>query len=81
MQISADCVDSPDERIAEDIKLFVSNTLSLGTGLLGAVVTLGSFTVILWGLSNAAPLTLFGNVLPIPGLWSGPQSSMRLQAH
>jgi vitamin B12/bleomycin/antimicrobial peptide transport system ATP-binding/permease protein len=67
MQISADCVDNPDQRIAEDIKLFVSNTLSLGTGLLGAVVTLGSFTVILWGLSNAAPLTLFGNVLPIPG--------------
>ena len=67
MQISADCVDNPDQRIAEDIKLFVSNTVSLGTGLLGAVVTLGSFTVILWGLSNAAPLTLFGNVLPIPG--------------
>jgi vitamin B12/bleomycin/antimicrobial peptide transport system ATP-binding/permease protein len=67
MQISTDCVDNPDQRIAEDIKLFVSNTLSLGTGLLGAVVTLGSFTVILWGLSNAAPLTLFGNVLPIPG--------------
>ena len=67
MQISADCVDNPDQRIAEDIKLFVSNTLSLGTGLLGAVVTQGSFAMILWGLSNAAPLTLFGNVLPIPG--------------
>ena len=67
MQISVDCVDNPDQRIAEDIKLFVSNTLSLGTGLLGAVLTLGSFTVILWGLSNAAPLTLFGDVLPIPG--------------
>jgi putative ATP-binding cassette transporter len=67
MQLSADCVDNPDQRIAEDIRLFVSNTLSLGTGLLGAVVTLGSFTVILWGLSNAAPLTLFGHALPIPG--------------
>ena len=61
MQLSADCVDNPDQRIAEDIKLFVSNTLSLGTGLLGSVVTLGSFVVILWGLSNAAPLTLFGS--------------------
>jgi putative ATP-binding cassette transporter len=67
MQLSADCVDNPDQRIAEDIKLFVSNTLSLGTGLLGAVVTLASFTVILWGLANAAPLTLFGHALPIPG--------------
>jgi putative ATP-binding cassette transporter len=60
-------VDNPDQRIAEDIRLFVSNTLSLGTGLLGAAVTLGSFTVILWGLSNAAPLALFGHALPIPG--------------
>src|SRR5262245_49907451 len=67
MQLSADGVDNPDQRIAEDIKLFVSNTLSLGTGLLGAIVTLGSFTVILWGLSNAAPLTLFGHAVAIPG--------------
>jgi putative ATP-binding cassette transporter len=67
MQLAADGVDNPDQRIAEDIKLFVSNTLSLGTGLLGALVTLGSFTVILWGLANAAPLTLFGHTLPIPG--------------
>src|SRR5262245_18726619 len=67
MQLSADCVDNPDQRIADDIKLFVSTTLSLGTGLLGAVVTLGSFVVILWGLSNAAPLTLFGHALPVPG--------------
>src|SRR5262249_6838062 len=67
MQLSTDCVDNPDQRIAEDIKLFVSNTLSLGTGLLGAVVTLGSFTAILWGLSNAAPLTMFGHALLIPG--------------
>jgi len=67
MQLSGDCTDNPDQRIAEDIKLFVSNTLSLGTGLLGSVVTLGSFVVILWGLSNAAPLTLFGHGLGIPG--------------
>jgi putative ATP-binding cassette transporter len=67
LQLSADRIDNPDQRIAEDIKLFVSNTLSLGTGLLGAVVTLASFTVILWGLSNAAPLSLFGYALPIPG--------------
>jgi len=67
MQLSADRADNPDQRIAEDIRLFVSNTLSLGTGLLGAVVTLCSFIVILWGLSGAAPLTLFGHALAIPG--------------
>jgi putative ATP-binding cassette transporter len=67
MQLSAECADNPDQRIAEDVRLFVSNTLSLGTGLLGAVLTLGTFVVILWGLSSAAPLALFGHALPIPG--------------
>jgi vitamin B12/bleomycin/antimicrobial peptide transport system ATP-binding/permease protein len=67
MQLSADRVDNPDQRIAEDVKLFVSSTLSLLTGLFGSVLTLGSFIVILWGLSNAAPLTLFGHALGIPG--------------
>ena len=51
MQLSADCTDNPDQRIAEDIKLFVSSTLSLGTGLLGSVVTLGSFVAIFCGVS------------------------------
>src|SRR5262249_43475270 len=67
MQLSGDCSDNPDQRIAEDVTLFVSNTLSLGTGLLGSVVTLCSFVVILWGLSNAAPVVLFGYTLGIPG--------------
>ena len=67
MQLSAEPTDNPDQRIAEDIKLFVSNTLSLGTGLLGSIVTLGSFIAILWGLSNAAPLALFGYTLGVPG--------------
>jgi putative ATP-binding cassette transporter len=67
MQLSATYIDNPDQRIAEDIKLFVADTLSLATGLLGAAVTLGSFFVILWGLSNAAPLSVFGHALEIPG--------------
>src|SRR5262249_7272367 len=37
MQLSGDCSDNPDQRIAEDVTLFVSYTLSLGTGLLGSV--------------------------------------------
>ena len=67
MQLSANGIDNPDQRISEDIKQFVSYTLSLGTGLIGAVVTLASFVWILWGLSDAAPLTLFGHVLALPG--------------
>jgi len=39
----------------------------LGVGLLGAVVTLASFVVVLWGLSATAPLHLFGTEWSIPG--------------
>jgi putative ATP-binding cassette transporter len=67
MQLSATAVDNPDQRICEDVKQFVAHTLSLGTGLIGAVVTLASFVFILWGLSQAAPLTLFGHTLTFPG--------------
>jgi vitamin B12/bleomycin/antimicrobial peptide transport system ATP-binding/permease protein len=72
MQLSGETADNPDQRIAEDIKLFVSGALSLGIGLFSAVTTLASFTIILWQLSNAAPLVLFGHPLPIPGymLWA-----------
>jgi vitamin B12/bleomycin/antimicrobial peptide transport system ATP-binding/permease protein len=45
--------DNPDQRIAEDLKLFVDETLSLSLGLLSAVVTLISFVAILWVLSGA----------------------------
>src|SRR4051812_579220 len=44
-------VDNPDQRIAEDLRLFVDMTLDLGIGLLSAIVTLVSFTIILWSLS------------------------------
>ena len=67
MQLLGDAADNPDQRIAEDIQLFVDRTLSLGIGLLSAVVTLLSFLSILWTLSAAAPLTLFGATYAIPG--------------
>jgi putative ATP-binding cassette transporter len=45
--------DNPDQRIADDLRLFVEETLTLSLGLLSAVVTLVSFVVILWTLSGA----------------------------
>lgn len=44
--------DNPDQRIAEDLKLFVQYTLALSIGFLKAVVTLVSFIFILWQLSG-----------------------------
>jgi vitamin B12/bleomycin/antimicrobial peptide transport system ATP-binding/permease protein len=67
MQLVGDAADNPDQRIADDLRLFVENTLTLGTGLLNAIVSLCSFVVILWGLSEQAPLHLFGASFAIPG--------------
>jgi vitamin B12/bleomycin/antimicrobial peptide transport system ATP-binding/permease protein len=67
MQLLGDVADNPDQRIADDLKLFVENTLFLGIGMLSAIVTLGSFVVILWNLSADAPLILFGGEWQIPG--------------
>jgi putative ATP-binding cassette transporter len=67
MQLLGDAADNPDQRIAEDTQRFVEQTLTLGIGLLSAVVTLVSFVFILWGLSNEAPLHLFGRDIAIPG--------------
>jgi putative ATP-binding cassette transporter len=67
MQVVGDAADNPDQRIAEDIRQFIEGTLSIGVGLLSSVVSLASFTVILWGLSAAAPLHLFGTDYDIPG--------------
>jgi putative ATP-binding cassette transporter len=67
MQLKGDAADNPDQRITEDVKNFVEQTLTIGLGLLSSIVTLFSFVIILWGLSNAAPLHLFGRDLMIPG--------------
>ena len=72
MQLLGDAADNPDQRIANDINLFIQLTLSIGLQVLNACVTLASFMVILWALSAQAPLELFGVAVGIPGylLWA-----------
>ena len=67
MQLKGDAADNPDQRITEDVKNFVEQTLTVGLGLLSSVVTLASFVVILWGLSNKAPLHINGTDIIVPG--------------
>jgi vitamin B12/bleomycin/antimicrobial peptide transport system ATP-binding/permease protein len=67
MQLQGDVADNPDQRIADDLRLFVDHTLDIGIGLLSAVVTLVSFVIILWGLSAEAPLHVGGRQFDIPG--------------
>jgi putative ATP-binding cassette transporter len=66
MQLSAGETDNPDQRIAEDLRLFVAGTLSLGIGGMRAVVTLLSFLGILWGLSGSMTVP-FGSGWTVPG--------------
>jgi vitamin B12/bleomycin/antimicrobial peptide transport system ATP-binding/permease protein len=67
MQLQGDVADNPDQRIADDVRMFVDQTLNISISFLSAVVTLGSFIVILWGLSAESPLTMFGTEFHIPG--------------
>jgi vitamin B12/bleomycin/antimicrobial peptide transport system ATP-binding/permease protein len=60
-------VDNPDQRISEDIRQFISQTLSLGLGLMSSVVTLASFAVILWRLSGSVTLPIGGLNIVVPG--------------
>jgi len=59
--------DNPDQRIAEDLNIFVDLTLTLTLGLLSAVVTLVSFVGILWAISG--PATLLGIEIPGYMVW------------
>lgn len=59
--------DNPDQRIAEDMNLFTSYSVSLSMGLLNAVVTLVSFVGILWSLSGSFAFHFNGQSWDIPG--------------
>ena len=59
--------DNPDQRIAEDIRDFVDNTLTLGVSFIANIATLLSFVGILWQLSGDA--TIFGVAIPGYMVW------------
>ena len=55
-------VDNPDQRIEQDISMFVTGSRTLAIGALSAIVSLVAFTGILWSLSG--PLTVAGVEIP-----------------
>jgi putative ATP-binding cassette transporter len=55
-------VDNPDQRIQADITSYASLSQGLALGMVSSMVTLVSFTVILWGLSG--PLEVGGITIP-----------------
>jgi putative ATP-binding cassette transporter len=60
--------DNPDQRIAEDLRDFAENTLSLSLDLLSNIVSLASFVTILWNLSGS--VELFGISVPGYMVWA-----------
>ncbi len=67
MQLLDHGTDNPDQRIADDLRDFVSLTLTLTLSLLRQVVTLVSFLTILWNLSGDFSFTVGGVEIAIPG--------------
>ena len=61
-------VDNPDQRIAEDIDMFIIKSLKLSLGLLTSVVSLFSFLHILWQASALVSVPFAGETIVIPGL-------------
>ena len=68
MALADPATDNPDQRIADDVRLFVDSTLALGLGLMNSAVTLFSFVFVLWGLSG--PLTVLGLTIPGYMVWA-----------
>lgn len=68
LQLDKSVTDNPDQRIANDLDLFASSTLSLSLGLMNSVTTLISFVFILWSLSGSLAVPVMpGWVIHIPG--------------
>ncbi|MGE0093509.1 MAG: ABC transporter ATP-binding protein/permease [Alphaproteobacteria bacterium] len=67
MQLSGRSSDNPDQRISEDLRLFVADTMTLVLGFISSAVTLVSFVGILWGLSGSLTVPVAGLSVTIPG--------------
>ena len=61
-QYLSENLDNPDQRIQQDVQSYVKTTLSLSTGVIDAVTSMISYTILLWGLSG--PMMVLGVEIP-----------------
>ncbi|HHF5979850.1 TPA: ABC transporter ATP-binding protein/permease [Haemophilus influenzae] len=61
-QYLSENLDNPDQRIQQDVQSYVKTTLSLSTGVIDAVTSMISYTILLWGL--AGPMIVLGVEIP-----------------
>lgn len=66
MELTRAASDNPEQRIQEDCDAFTQQTLSIVLGLISEVLTLITFTVILWRLSGSITVPILGGI-DIPG--------------
>ena len=66
LQLTDKKTDNPDQRIAEDVNQFVSNTLDLSLGILRDIAMLFTFITVLWTLSTPLDFTLLGHAIHLP---------------
>ena len=67
LQMFGHDTDNPDQRISEDVRLFVEMTLSFSVGILKAFCTFASFVLILYRLSGPLQFTLLGRQWTLDG--------------
>lgn len=72
LQMFGKDTDNPDQRISEDVRLFVEMTLSFSIGILKAFTTFASFVFILYRLSGPLEFSFMGHQFAIEGylLWA-----------
>ena len=66
MELISAQADNPEQRIEDDCNVFTRQTLFLLVDLVSEVLTLVTFTFVLWGLSGTVTLPVFGGLV-IPG--------------
>jgi vitamin B12/bleomycin/antimicrobial peptide transport system ATP-binding/permease protein len=71
MELVSQGTDNPEQRIEADCANFAERTLSISLGLLLQIMTLITFSAVLWELSGSFVLPFFGG-LAIPGymMWA-----------
>lgn len=60
-------MDNPDQRIAEDINMFIEDTIELSVSFIFNLIQLWAFFMVLWNLAKSPAFTLFGSTVVIEG--------------
>ncbi|NBR11936.1 MAG: hypothetical protein EBU00_06975 [Alphaproteobacteria bacterium] len=65
LALQGNSADNPDQRIADDVDMFISRTYNLSISLIATLSSLVSFSIILWSISSN--FTIPGTDIAIPG--------------